>query len=124
VVNPLAQPSQSAPYFDELEGYNSPGIRHFQTMMFQLTGRRFSTQPLQIAVYLLWDTPRGSWAFVKNDCVVSIESARYQDFADLTTTQVLFGDQTIFGANHSTMGKSSIATTVINQAIRIAQPMQ
>ena len=43
---------------------------------------------------------------------------------DLTTSPVVFGDQTIFAANHSTMGKSTIAPVLVNQALRIAQPMQ
>ena len=127
LLNPVAQPpppgvGQTA--FDELEGYNSPGIRRFQWIMFQLTGRRLVTLPLQIVGgFLRWQLPRGTWAFTKNDAVVSVDSARFRGFQDLVSPTVLFGDPTIFGSNHSSMGKTSIASVVLNQAIRVAQPM-
>ena len=79
VLNPLLQPTVPATgqtVFDELEGYNSNGFRIFQSLMFQATGRRLTTLPLQVVAGLLsWQVPRGTWAFVKNDAVVTIHRA-------------------------------------------------
>ena len=111
--------------FDDLEGYNPPVERAFIKLMFQVTGRRLTTLPLQLLSGLIsWPPPRAPWTFEKNDGSVSIDSARYGGFQDVLNLVAPSGDQTIFNANHSTMGKSSVAAAVITQAVRLAQPMQ
>ena len=127
-LNPLQRPSPPPPgqtVFDELEGYNPALTRALIKMMFQITGRRLTTLPLQLLSGLFsWPPPRAPWTFEKNDGSVSIDSARYGGFQDVLNLVAPSGDQTIFNANHSTMGKSSVAAAVITQAVRLAQPMQ
>jgi pimeloyl-ACP methyl ester carboxylesterase len=127
-LNPFQRQSSPSPgqtVFDELEGYNPLFTRAFIKSMFQITGRRLTTLPFQLLSGLLsWPLPRAPWAFEKNDSSVSVNSARYDGFQDVLNIGAPSGDPTIFDANHSTMGKSSVAAAVITQAVRLAQPMQ